>query len=105
MICAGTASRRLASMLDDHVNVYPVKGYSITINLKSSESQEASPKVSLLDKSAKIVTSRLGRDRLRVAGTAEFNGFNQDIRADRIKPLVDWTRRMALSRRRWHRTC
>jgi D-amino-acid dehydrogenase len=38
------------------------------------------------------VTSRLGRERFRVAGTAEFNGFNRDIRHDRIKPLVDWTR-------------
>jgi D-amino-acid dehydrogenase len=93
MICAGTASRHLAAMLGDHVNVYPVKGYSITIHLKSSESQQATPKVSLLDESAKIVTSRLGQDRFRVAGTAEFNGFNRDIRADRIKPLVDWTRR------------
>jgi D-amino-acid dehydrogenase len=27
-----------------------------------------------------------------VAGTAEFNGFNRDIRHDRIKPLIDWTR-------------
>ena len=34
--------------------------------------------------------SRLGADRLRVAGTAEFNGFNRDIRADRIAPLVRW---------------
>jgi D-amino-acid dehydrogenase len=93
VICAGTASRRLAAMLGDHVNVYPVKGYSITVHLRSPESQEATPKVSLLDESAKIVTSRLGRDRFRVAGTAEFNGFNRDIRADRIKPLVDWTRR------------
>ncbi len=49
--------------------------------------------VSLLDDSAKIVTSRLGADRFRVAGTAEINGFNRDIRADRIAPLVDWTRR------------
>jgi D-amino-acid dehydrogenase len=93
MICAGTASRHLASMLGDHVNVYPVKGYSITVHLKSSESREAAPKVSLLDESVKIVTSRLGPDRFRVAGTAEFNGFNRDIRADRIRPLVDWTRR------------
>lgn len=44
--------------------------------------------MSLLDESAKIVTSRLGPDRLRVAGTAEFNGYNRDIRADRIQPLV-----------------
>jgi D-amino-acid dehydrogenase len=25
-----------------------------------------------------------------VAGTAEFHGFNRDIRADRIAPLTDW---------------
>ena len=28
-----------------------------------------------------------------MAGTAEFNGFNMDIRAERIQPLVDWTRK------------
>src|SRR5262249_32422303 len=43
---------------------------------------------------AKIVTSRLGNDRFRVAGTAEFNGFNRDIRADRVRPLIEWTRRL-----------
>ena len=25
-----------------------------------------------------------------MAGTAEFNGYNKDIRADRIRPLVGW---------------
>ena len=33
-----------------------------------------SPWTSLLDDQAKIVTSRLGASRFRVAGTAEFNG-------------------------------
>ena len=37
------------------------------------------------------MTSRLGTDRLRIAGTAEFNGYNRDIRSDRIQPLIDWT--------------
>tara|TARA_B110001452_G_scaffold218785_2_gene190615 strand:+ start:1723 stop:1887 length:165 start_codon:yes stop_codon:yes gene_type:complete len=46
--------------------------------------------VSLLDDEAKIVTSRLGPHRFRVAGTAEFNGYNRDIRHDRIVPLVHW---------------
>jgi D-amino-acid dehydrogenase len=46
----------------------------------------------LLDEAAKIVTSRLGKDRFRVAGTAEFNGFNRDIRADRVRPLTQWVR-------------
>lgn len=50
----------------------------------------SAPTVSLLDDETKLVTSRLGNDRFRVAGTAEFNGYNRDIRADRIRPLVDW---------------
>ena len=46
-----------------------------------------------MDDTVKIVSSRLAPDRLRVAGTAEFNGYNYDIRADRIEPLVTWVRR------------
>lgn len=92
VICAGVASRRFASMLGDRVNIYPVKGYSITVHLDDERSQAGAPWVSLLDDAAKIVTSRLGKDRFRVAGTAEINGVNYDIRADRIAPLVRWTR-------------
>lgn len=92
VICAGIASRRFAAQLGDRVNIYPVKGYSITINLNDDESQKSAPWVSLLDDDAKIVTSRLGAGRLRVAGTAEYNGENRDIRHDRVKPLVDWSR-------------
>ncbi|MGT2451880.1 D-amino acid dehydrogenase [Cupriavidus basilensis] len=93
VVCAGVGSRHIAGMLGDRINVYPVKGYSITVHLDDADSVENAPWVSLLDESAKIVTSRLGNDRFRVAGTAEFNGQNRDIRADRIEPLVSWTRR------------
>jgi D-amino-acid dehydrogenase len=93
VICAGVGSRHFAAMVGDRVNVYPVKGYSITVCLDDELSQQQAPWVSLLDDKAKIVTSRLGNDRFRVAGTAEFNGINRDIRADRIEPLVQWTRR------------
>ena len=90
VVCAGTASRALAAQLGDRVNVYPVKGYSITVNLADESSRASAPTVSLLDDETKLVTSRLGESRFRVAGTAEFNGYNRDIRADRIKPLTDW---------------
>ena len=90
VVCAGTASRAMAASLGDHVNVYPVKGYSITVQLDDLASREAAPRVSLLDDATKLVSSRLGEDRLRVAGTAEFNGANCDIRADRIAPLLRW---------------
>lgn len=94
VVCAGVASRDFAAMLGDRLNVYPVKGYSITVHLDDPQSQQSAPWVSLLDDRAKIVTSRLGVDRFRVAGTAEFNGVNRDIRDDRIRPLVEWVRQL-----------
>lgn len=93
LICGGVSSYQLARQVGDRVNIYPVKGYSITVNLQDEQSQKQAPWVSLLDESAKIVTSRLGTDRLRIAGTAEFNGYNRDIRHDRIQPLVRWVQR------------
>jgi D-amino-acid dehydrogenase len=90
VVCAGVESRNFAAQLGDRVNIYPVKGYSITVNLPDATSQAAAPTVSLLDDETKLVTSRLGVDRFRVAGTAEFNGYNKDIRADRIRPLIAW---------------
>lgn len=93
VVAAGVGSRKLAQEFGDRVNIYPVKGYSITVELEDAVSQAAAPQMSLLDDAAKIVTSRLGADRFRVAGSAEFNGTNRDIRADRIKPLVHWVER------------
>ena len=92
VVCSGVLSRDLGRTLGDRVNVYPVKGYSITVSLPDASDQDAAPWVSLLDDKAKIVTSRLGSTRFRVAGTAEFNGINRDIRAERIEPLVAWCR-------------
>lgn len=86
VIAAGVGSEKLANKVGDSLGIYPVKGYSITIN---NVDPKYLPKVSLLDDEAKIVTSSLG-NRFRVAGTAELTGENYDIRRDRIQPLLDW---------------
>jgi D-amino-acid dehydrogenase len=93
VVAAGIRSRAIAAGLGDRVNIYPVKGYSITVNLADEASRAAAPWISLLDDRSKIVASRFGADRFRIAGTAEFNGSNKDIRADRIQPLVEWCQR------------
>ena len=93
IICAGIHSRTLGAALGDRLNVYPVKGYSITVQLLDEKDRQAAPWTGLLDDAAKIVTSRLGADRFRIAGTAEFNGPNLDIRASRIAPLLAWCRK------------
>ena len=89
VVCAGVGSRKLAKTIQDDLPIYPVKGYSITINNPGN-----APWVSLLDDETKIVSARLGKDRLRVAGTAEFNGYNTDIVQERIRPLIRWAERM-----------
>jgi D-amino-acid dehydrogenase len=86
VVCAGVGSVEVAKQVGDTLDIYPVKGYSITIN---NVDPKYLPKVSLLDDQAKIVTATLG-NRFRVAGTAELAGENYDIRRDRIEPLLNW---------------
>lgn len=86
VVCNGVGSTELAKSVGDNLPVYPVKGYSITIN---NVDPEHLPSVSLLDDQAKIVTSSLG-NRFRVAGTAELTGENYDITRSRIDPLLNW---------------
>ncbi len=86
VVCAGINSKKLASTIGENLAIYPVKGYSITIN----DPGKNAPWVSLLDDQSKIVTSRLGKKRLRIAGTAEFNGYNLDIIQNRVRPLIKW---------------
>lgn len=70
--------------------IYPGKGYSATLQL--AENTQA-PTVSLTDDGRKIVFSRLG-NRLRVAGTAEFNGFNLELDTVRCDALLKRTREL-----------
>lgn len=88
VVCAGVNSVEIAKQVGDTLDIYPVKGYSVTIN---NVDPKYLPKVSLLDDQAKIVTSSLG-NRFRVAGTAELAGENYDILRDRIDPLLEWVR-------------
>ena len=64
--------------------IYPVKGYSLTIPVADSD---AAPHVSLTDDEHKLVFSRLGQ-RLRVAGTAELNGYNNSLNAVRCAAIL-----------------
>jgi len=85
VICAGTELQRIGSWFGQELNIYPVKGYSLTIRTDPNNI----PDISLLDEHAKIVCSKLG-DRLRVAGTAEFAGHDETINPARMAPLYNW---------------
>jgi len=59
VVCAGVHGRGIAAQLGDRLNIYPVKGYSITVQLSDEASQQAAPWVSLLDDETKLVDEPL----------------------------------------------
>jgi D-amino-acid dehydrogenase len=84
VIALGSYSTPLLARIGISIPVYPVKGYSITVPL---EAGGVAPRTSLTDHARKIVLSRLG-DRLRVAGTAELNGYDTEMNELRCNALV-----------------
>lgn len=84
VVALGSYSPLMLNPIGAAVSVYPVKGYSVTLPL---EPGDQAPRLSLTDHSRKIVFSRLG-NRLRVAGTAELNGYNTEINEHRCQALV-----------------
>lgn len=84
VVANGSYSPLLLRPIGVNAPVYPVKGYSITLSLGP---EDVAPYTSITDHSRKIVFSRLG-ERLRVAGTAEFAGYNTEINEVRCEALV-----------------
>ena len=84
VVALGSYSPLLLRPLGIALPVYPAKGYSITIPLDDGA---VAPSVSLTDDGAKLVFSRLG-GRLRVAGTAEFTGYDTSINAVRCAAIA-----------------
>ncbi len=82
VMALGSYSPLFLKPLSIHLPIYPMKGYSITIPADGLDL-----KLSLTDGKHKVVYSRLG-DRIRAAGTAEFAGYNTNIRQSRIDPIV-----------------
>lgn len=84
VLALGSYSPLMLSPLGMRLPVYPAKGYSATLALSP---HSVAPTVSLTDDGYKIVFSRLGQ-RLRIAGTAEFNGYNLDLTPARCTALI-----------------
>ena len=84
VVALGSYSPLLLKPVGIAIPVYPAKGYSVTIPRGEGSS---APSVSLTDDGHKIVFSRLGRH-LRVAGTAEFAGYDTTLAAVRCEAIV-----------------
>lgn len=88
VVALGSYSPALLRPLGIRLAIQPAKGYSVTLPLREGS---VAPVVSLTDDEHKLVFSRLGSC-LRVAGTAEFTGFNLELDGDRCQSLINRTR-------------
>lgn len=84
VLAAGSFSPLLARQVGIRLDIYPAKGYSATLPVLDAS---VAPQVSLTDDEYKLVFSRLG-DRLRIAGTAEFNGYGLELNRVRCEAIV-----------------
>jgi D-amino-acid dehydrogenase len=90
VVALGSYTPLLLRPLGINLPVYPAKGYSATVPLAPSS---VAPTVAMTDDGHKLVFSRLGQ-RLRIAGTAEFNGYNTELNDVRCQAL--WQRTQQL---------
>ena len=84
VLAMGSLSPMLAAPLGIKLPIYPAKGYSVTMPVKD---EALAHQVSLTDDEYKLVFSRLG-NRLRIAGTAELNGYDRDLNRVRCEAIV-----------------
>ena len=84
VLAMGSLSPLYTKPLGIELPIYPAKGYSVTMPVKDASMAH---QVSLTDDEYKLVFSRLG-DRLRIAGTAEFNGYDRDLNRVRCEAIV-----------------
>ena len=84
VLAMGSLSPLYAAPLGISLPIYPAKGYSVTMPVVD---QSMAHQVSLTDDEFKLVFSRLG-DRLRIAGTAELNGYDRDLNRVRCEAIV-----------------
>ena len=88
VLAMGSMSPIYAEPLGIRLPIYPAKGYSVTMPVKDASMAH---QVSLTDDEFKLVFSRLTGptgDRLRIAGTAELNGYDRDLNRVRCEAIV-----------------
>ena len=88
VLAMGSFSPLLAQPLGIRLPIYPAKGYSVTMPVKDASMAH---QVSLTDDEYKLVFSRYTSergDRLRIAGTAELNGYQRDLNQVRCEAIV-----------------
>jgi len=85
ILAAGSFTPLLARQVGVKLPIYPVKGYSITL---PRGDWPDGPRIPVADDHLHAAVTPLG-DRIRVAGTAEFTGYDDVVTPARIRNLLE----------------
>jgi D-amino-acid dehydrogenase len=83
VVALGSYSPLLVKQIGIDLPVYPVKGYSLTIDIRD---EARAPQSTVMDETFKVGITRLG-SRIRVGGTAELAGYSSRLREPRRRTL------------------
>lgn len=84
VLAGGYESRALGKSVGIDLPIYPIKGYSLTVDVGDDG---AAPQASITDYANKIVYARLG-SKMRIAGMADIVGPSRDLAKDRVAQLI-----------------
>jgi D-amino-acid dehydrogenase len=87
VLAAAAWSAGLARQMDLRIPVKPVKGYSITLPRVGVDGTDIAPRIPVIDPALHMAVVPVGDERVRVAGTAEFAGFDARVLPERVRNL------------------
>lgn len=83
VVALGSYTPHLVRPHGIRTQIYPVKGYSVTVPIVD---EDHAPTSTIMDEKHKVAITRLG-DRIRAAGTAELTGYNLRLSHGRCSML------------------
>jgi D-amino-acid dehydrogenase len=90
VLALGVESPRVARGLSLRLPIYPVKGYSISLPLTA---RHTAPRVNIIHEARRVVAARLG-PQLRIAGGADFTGYDRGLHRSRAQAILDAMREL-----------
>jgi D-amino-acid dehydrogenase len=91
VMAMGATNAWHAKALGFYLPIYPLKGYSLTLDTGKAKNAENSPRISVTDSAYKVVYALLGNE-LRIAGMADIAGYDTTLDAVRVALLVKHAR-------------
>ena len=88
VMAMGAANAWHAKRLGFYLPIYPLKGYSLTLDTSKATAFASAPRISVTDSAYKVVYALLGNE-LRIAGMADITGYNTTLDPARVALLIN----------------